>query len=62
MAATFLRDMGFDVANPDDINEKGYDMVLVAATIDEPFQYMDLMEDGGSLILFGGYQRISGLH
>ncbi|ACR79648.1 arabinose dehydrogenase [Kosmotoga olearia] len=55
--ASFLKDMGLDVMEPDALKEKGYDMVVIAATIDEPFQYMDLMQDGGSLLLFGGYPK-----
>jgi len=53
----FLRDLGFHVVKPGSLEEGNYDTIVIAVTIDEPFQYLDALRDGGRLILFGGYPK-----
>jgi len=56
----FLKDLGFRIVHPKDLDEnRRYDVVIMASTVDEPFNFLDLVKDGGSLMLFGGYSKDS---
>lgn len=55
--ATFLRDLGFHIVRPGSLENRNYDTIVIAATIDEPFEYLGALRDGGRLILFGGYPK-----
>ena len=55
---SFLKKMGFDVSTPDELEgERAFDTVILASTVEEPFRYLNLIQDGGSLMVFGGYPK-----
>lgn len=55
--AEFLRKLGFGVMDSSDIREKSYDMVIIATTLKKASDYLEVVRDGGKLILFGGYPK-----
>ena len=55
---SFLKRMGFDAIPPSSLTrERNFDAVIIASTMEDPFIYLDLIRDGGYLMLFGGYSK-----